>query len=48
VLQKAEERKLGKLVSQNVELGQLGQGGCGGLVVFMTLHMLEVDGDAWK
>jgi len=44
MLQQLEERTLGKLVCQNVELGQTGQGGCRGLVILMTLHMLEVDG----
>ncbi len=47
VLKKAEERMLGKLVCQNVELGQAGQGRCRDLVILMTLHMLKVDGYTW-
>jgi len=38
---------LGKVVGQNVELDQVGQGGCRGLVIFMTLHMLKVNSHAW-
>ncbi len=47
MLQQVEERMLSKLVCQNVELGQAGQGRCRGSVILVTLHMLKVNGYTW-
>jgi len=46
VLEEAEERALCKLVSQDIELCQAGQGGSREQVILVSLYMLEMNGNA--
>ncbi len=46
VLEKAEERALCKLVCQDIELCQVGQGGNREQVILVSLHILEMNCNA--
>jgi len=46
MLKKAEERVLHKLVCQDIELCQVGQGGDREQVILVSLHMLEMNCNA--